>query len=459
VAYISDWMGRIGERRLIFVILLTGFALRLAAGLHYTHLVPLPVENQLVAASLAQHHGYADAFRPGSGPTAHTGPLAPLPLAAIYALFGAGTPLAQFVSMAITIACVLASIYVLNACFRELGIEAGARLAAVAFTALMPIQLYLESAELAAWEVGYATVALYGILLAALKLDRRESIPLMAWVGLAAAVAVLVLLSPAPGLGAAGILGLLLLRREGWPMRIFVAGLTLAIFVAITTPWMLRNERLLGARIRTRTSFAYSFAVGFHDKQLTDGLREANTSRVIEIAPHHRSGPGYARMKAAGGEVAYTRKLVAETKRWIVNHPLGAAKIALRNLWNYYCPPAWLWDRWSKTPVRPISKIRAFLFALIALAGLVNLFRLLALHQWRFLYPASIAVLPALPYILTYPLLRYRYPVSSLLIFLAAAGAGALWLRYRRRRQADNVPVVCDPNPRQSLAPFSAVLA
>jgi hypothetical protein len=361
--------------------------------------------------------------------------------------------------MSITIACVLASIYLLNACFRELGIGAGARLAAVAFTALMPIQLYLESAELAVWEVGYATVALYGILLVALKLDRRKSIPLMAWVGLAAAVALLVLLSPAPGLGAAGILGLLLLRREHWPMRIFVAGLTLTFFLVITTPWMLRNERLLGAPIRTRTSFAYSFAVGFHDKQLTERLREANTSRVIEIAPHHRGGPGYAKMKAAGGEVAYTRKLVAETKRWIVHHPLGATKIALRNLWNYYCPPAWLWDRWSKTPVRPISQIRAFLFALIALAGLVNLSRLLALRQWRFLYPASIAVLPALPYVVTYPLLRYRYPVSSLLIFLTAAGISALWLRYRSRRQAAAVAEVSDPNPRQSLAPFSAVLA
>jgi hypothetical protein len=39
--------------------------------------------------------------------------------------------------------------------------------------------------------------------------------------------------------------------------------------------------------------------------------------------------------------------------------------------------------------------------------------------------------LPALPYVITFPLLRYRYPTSSILIFLAFTGVGILAAKWR----------------------------
>jgi hypothetical protein len=40
-------------------------------------------------------------------------------------------------------------------------------------------------------------------------------------------------------------------------------------------------------------------------------------------------------------------------------------------------------------------------------------------RQWRYLYVLGAVVLPALPYVLAQPILRYRYVVAALLIYLA----------------------------------------
>ncbi len=56
------------------------------------------------------------------------------------------------------------------------------------------------------------------------------------------------------------------------------------------------------------------------------------------------------------------------------------------------------------------------IIAVLALAGLaVALVR----RQWIYLYLLPPVVLLPLPYILSQPLIRYRYVIASLLIFLA----------------------------------------
>jgi hypothetical protein len=274
------------------------------------------------------------------------------------------------------------------------------------------------------------------MLLVILKLDGAPSVKLHTLIGLAAATAFLELFSPASGLAAAGSLGLLLVRRTPWPMWLLIGAITLAFFLAMTTPWKLRNEKLLGASIRTRSSFGLSFAIGFHDGQLTaPSQREANMGRLQRIHPHHVGGPGYRLMREAGGEVAYNRKLVAETKHWIAQHPIGAARIALRNLWNYYCPPTWFWDRWFVTPPRTVSILRSIMVSMFSLLGLGSLAWLIWQRRWRFLYFVPPVALPVLPYVITFPLLRYRYPTSSILIFLAYTGIGILAAKWRMRSE------------------------
>ena len=433
---ITRVIDRLGERRLVVILLLIAALMRFGAAFHYLHLKPQRVENQMIAVALVQNQGYADAFRPDSGPTAHSGPLAPLVMAGVYKMFGVETPLAEAVLTLLGIGSVILTFYLLYRCFEQLGVARAPRLAALAFVCLVPIQLSLESTELGIWEVGYGTAAMSAILLAVLRLDARRSVGLPALCALAGATAVLEVFSPSTGLAAAGLLGLLLVRRTRWPIWFLIGGLTLAFFIAITTPWKLRNERVLGEPVRTRSSFGLSFAIGYYEGQLINpSPRGANVERLEALHPHYRPGPGYERMKAAGGEVAYNRQLVAETRRWIASHPSDALKIALRNLWNFYCPPAWFWDRWSDAQIRPVSIVRAILFDALSLAGLATLAWLLLRRRWLFLYLGVAILLPAIPYVMTFPLLRYRYPISSVLIFLAFAGAMMLAARRLSERQ------------------------
>jgi hypothetical protein len=44
----------------------------------------------------------------------------------------------------------------------------------------------------------------------------------------------------------------------------------------------------------------------------------------------------------------------------------------------------------------------------------------LAGRNWRYLYVAAALFLPMLPYILGEPVLRYRYPIGGVLVFLTA---------------------------------------
>ncbi len=62
-------------------VVFLGCALRLVWAMH-GHLSPTGGESDAIARALAEGRGFADAFGPGSGPTAHLMPLTPLPTAA-----------------------------------------------------------------------------------------------------------------------------------------------------------------------------------------------------------------------------------------------------------------------------------------------------------------------------------------------------------------------------------------
>jgi hypothetical protein len=303
--------------------------------------------------------------------------------------------------------------------------------------ALAPIQLQMESAELPFWEAGYATLVLAVMVYRIIKLDGAVSVKLFPLLAMGAAVALLEILNPAAGLSAAGALGLLLLRRTGWAYRLLVPVATLAFFLLATTPWQIRNQEVMGAPIRLRTSMGYSLAISYYDGAVNpSSLRDANVSRFNAIHPHSLSGPGLRKLKEAGGEVAYSRQLGDEAKRWIRDHPRKAAIIAIRNLKNFYFPPAWFWDRWSDAPIRAISVIRSWMLGTISMLAFGALLALLWKGQARFLYLAVVIAAASAPYVAAFPLLRYRYPISTMLMFLAVTGAAMLLRKAMAIRRA-----------------------
>ena len=202
------------------------------------------------------------------------------------------------------------------------------------------------------------------MLLSVVRLDQREAIGVRDLFGLSALAALMIALSPALAICVLVMLGALALRRLNWPDRAkAVALLGMAIFLT-TLPWALRNREVMGETVWTRSNFGLKFAIGTHVAAV-DPANPATVylARLAQVHPHD-SETGYRAFQAAGGELAYSRKL-GETWRWVAAHPVQAMQIWLRHL-----PPLWMWLH-SGLPdaTTPFRWIIVNIIAAIALCG------------------------------------------------------------------------------------------
>jgi len=72
------------------------------------------------------------------------------------------------------------------------------------------------------------------------------------------------------------------------------------------------------------------------------------------------------------------------------------------------------------------------MLALSSLIALASLVVLASRKKGPYLYLLAIVTLVAVPYVITSAMLRYRYPISSILIFLAVLGVNLAvrWCRW-----------------------------
>ena len=418
-------------RWLALALIALGIAYRLLWVMQGDRLEPHVAESQRVAVALVTQGEFADAFTPDSGPTAHLGPLSPVIPAIVYAVFGVETPAAEFMLSLIAILTVAAGFWIAYLIFGELGVPVIGRLAALAIVSLVPLWTGLEVAEFRAWEAGQATVLLALVILWCLRLDRRQERPgLRTLFAISAVIAFMAVLNPPSALGAAGVFSVLLLRRYSWWYVPIAGAVTLALFLAMSTPWMLRNKAVFGAAIWTRSSAPLSLAVSNHDGAVDPAdPHKAYKDRMRDI--HPTSPAGLAAMQAAGGEVAYAQKLSRETYAWMKAHPWEVLTMRVRNAFEYYFPPEWLWKRFG--PGGPATRERQWIVSVLSMAAFVTLALMLAHRRGRYLYVTAAVLLPVLPYAMGFPTLRYRYLVSSLLIFLALDGLSRLFEHLRSR--------------------------
>lgn len=397
------------------------FALAAAERVAWTlngHLQSLDTELRNAAISWAQTGGIADAFRPGSGPTAHVGALPPVIPGLVFRVFGVDSVTTAVVLTIMSALVVVATALVLSRVFARLGTPAPVRGAAILLICLVPLHIELESRSLRVYENGSAALALAVLLLAVVRLDQRKSIGARDMLGLSAFTALIVALSPTVGFCAIALLGLLALRRLAWSGRIGAGAMLAVVLVGTSLPWALRNQALLGEMVWTRSNFGLEFALGTHPAAV-DPVDPAATylARLAEIHPHGSDAP-YRAMRAAGGELPYAHRLGDETSHWVAAHPVQAATIWLRHLREFFFPPPWLWHHTALPDAT--MPVRIMVVDVIAALALVGLFGALARRQWLFLYLIPPVLLLPLPYLLTQPLVRYRYVIASLLIFLAA---------------------------------------
>lgn len=411
-------------------LLLAGVAARLLWMMLSDNLAPYATESHNMAVALATTGRYADAFGPGSGPTAHFAPTTPLISALAYWLFGV-TKTATVLLSVQAIAFVTLGFLVAYRAFGELGMARPARLVALAAVTLLPLQFSQEVREFRSFEAGIAALLIAWLLLEVLRLDRIGTLSNRALVLLGLGVGAIGMINPAAGLAAAGMVGVLFLRRVRWTRWPLAVAATLVVVAAVTVPWTLYNKHNLGVPIMTRSSLGLSLDRIYYDGELTKSRQDAYNDRHWAISPDGapEARAAYIRL----GDVEYNRRLEMRARAWMAAHPDVVRRMRLENLRDFYFPPAWFLNRFGAGS-RAVE-VRVALMWAASLFGLLTLAVMLWRRHWRYLYLLAAVTLPCLPYVMVYPLLRYRYLVSTLLVFLACDGAWRLWSWWRARRQ------------------------
>jgi hypothetical protein len=421
------------EPLIVISMLICGALARFVVGRGTNDLSHFPSESHNVAVSLATTGRFADPFGYPSGPTAHIGMLTPLPSALAYWLFGGDSPYAEIILYGWGAFLVCLSIWL---CWRlavVLGAPRAARLAAVAVVALAPLQFHMEVNENRNWEINLATVVLIWILL---KLAESDANPLTrrSLVLIGASTGFLFILNSAAGLGAilsaALFHGLRVPSRQWWiaPLFAVLVGGSLAGF------WAERNMRELGAPIFLRDNLGLELALSNYSGALHAAEpNAAYFARLKEISPMVMA-PG--ELDAKGGEVAYYHALGQQTRDWIAAHPWDFLNLSGRRFIEFFLPPRYLWSLFTDASVHLIG-LRQFVLSASALGGLVTLL-VMASRRRPYAYILVAVLACSLPYIVVQPTLRYRYPISTLLIFCALDGSFRLFTYLRARRDIPN---------------------
>jgi hypothetical protein len=408
------------EASIVMAILICGALARFVVGKGASDLSPAPGnEIHNVAVSLAVTGRFANPFGYPSGPTAHVGMLTPLPAAFIYWLFGGDSPYAEFILYCWAAFLVCLSIWL---CWRlavVLDAPRAARLAAVAVAALAPLQFRLEMTENKFAEVSLATVVLIWFLHKLAESDvkvlTRGSLVLIG-----ASTGFLFILSSASGLGA--ILSAALFHKLRVPPRQWWIAPVFMVLVAgsLAGFWAERNMRELGAPIFLRDNLGLELALSNHSGAVHPAdAHGAYLTRFKEIHPMWMAA---GELDAKGGEVAYYHTLGQQVRNWTVAHPWEFLHLCGRRLIEFFLPSRWFWSPMGVRVVPPLVNLRQLVVWAAALGGLATLF-VMAPRQRPYAYILVAVLGCSLIYILVQPVLRYRYMISTVLIFCALDGA------------------------------------
>ncbi len=430
-------MGETGTSKLVnrLVLALLGAAALLRLGWAYASASGTGGEARNVALAIASGRGIADAYAVGQGPTAHLSPISPGIAGITYRLLGIESVPAEVLLTLYTVALALLSYWLLFRTFGRLGSPLPARLAALAFLCVAPTYIGQESKDFKIWDGGLSAALL------ALFLDRLTAANAKSRIGtgdlalLAIILAVLFFVSPNLGLG--GYLAALILawRRLDWG-RFFGAGALAAVaLAAVLTPWVIRNDRVMGEPIVLRSNAGLELALANHPDALSGrDERQVFLDRIRAIHPLQGEA-AYARMVAAGGEVAYARALGDEAKAWMMAHPADAARLAVRHVRQIFWPDPWQFAAFRSGAAVGLRTLLAGLIGTIGLAGMLwRLWR----RDWDWLPVAAVVLVAALSYAPFQPINRYTYlfyaPLAYCAFDLLLAAARAAWERRGRRQ-------------------------
>lgn len=390
------------------------------------------------AIALAEQGVIADAYFPGQGPTAHLMPAMILVAGALFHLFGVDSAGAALALAGWAMAQMLCGFALLYCLFRKVEGDRRIAFAGLALLCLSPAYIAQEAADFRYWEGGLGVCLGTANLLLIVMLDGRERIgtPALLFGALLAGAAFFV--SPPVGVAVDACWAWLAFRRLS-PLRILgFAGMGAAGLALFLVPWTMRNQAVMGEPIFLRSNFGLEIAIANHPAAVSgENPRETLRARMAEIHPF--SGPQAAeRMKAAGGEVAYSRMLGEQTRAWIAANPWDFLRLTLRHYRQFYIPDMW---QEALTNWHAYTRPRILFIRTVGVLGLIGLCVGLIRRRRYYGYLALYIALVGLPYAIVQPIPRYSYLVWGLFCFLTVGlfADGARMVRARRaRRQSAN---------------------
>lgn len=410
----------IPESLIVALFILAGAVARLIWTSSGEHLKTLNNESHNIATSLALKGEFADAFYRGSGISAHIGMLTPIPSSLAYKIFGIDTASAEWALVLYATAVVSVTFWLCWKLARKIGTPLPARVCAIALLSLTPLQFGLETREGRAWEVNLAALGLIWVLNRIVAENESLETKYKEAALTGAASAFLFILSPPAGLAASIAMGLFEYLNFDSRRLFGRLGAFLLVLTVVSGFWAFRNFSEIGDPIPLRDNFGLELDIANYPGAVNPiNEKEQFLQRITDIHPVSL-GHGLAAMKISGGEARYYKKLGAEAKDWIIKNPINFAFLTSRHLRQFFFPPSWFWGTFGGGGQN--VAIRLLITWCLAATGLISLVYL-SISKANYLYVLSATIAASIPYAFVQPTLRYRYLISTILIFVAFDGA------------------------------------
>lgn len=402
--------GFIQERGWLFLIIMSGLALRVAAISLFSH---TPVSDELayqsMALNLIRGNGIVDWM--GNHAMFNVG-YALFVLAPIFALFDEDIFAARLLNALLGGLAIL----LCYAVAKEAGIGKIGRLLAAAMWALyLPASVnvvYLAKENL-------MIPLMLGVIWCALRLAKEPSYTASLGCGILFGLLALTgnaaLSLAAPVAFALGFTS----ARLGRKLLLSLAILISAVVVA--TPWMVRNTQVLGAPVLNTNG-------GFN---LYLGNNPAATGMFVSIADTPR-GQTWDELRKEG-EVLASDTLKGEAIAWIKDNPSTFITLALQKAALFWMPP-FHGSKDQASKVESAVRVMWTLQFIILLAGAIGgVFVTNLRGRPMAVFWIAIASYTAV-HMLFYVTFRYREPIMPLLCVLAAMTFQSFWDRWKYRR-------------------------
>lgn len=370
-------------------------------------------EAACIARSLHEGAGFAGPWTRaevpwdlGSGATAWLSPAYPALIALLMAICGGlvpGVAFALFFLQSIASAFTCIALVGLG---RAMGAQRAGVVAAWVF-AFWPAAVWYATGIV--WDTTFVALGIVLLLWAAFANSRA---PVRRWLAIGAGFGLLLLLNPAPmALVPAVLLPLWMQRESTRAFALRALAFAAAAFVVVL-PWMMRNQRELGA-FALRTNLGVELMVGNND----DAVGR------FHIAHHpSNSAAEFVRYREMG-EVRYCAWGMHEARTWIAEHPARFAGLCLRRLAFFWVGQSPLSDpRTDQQGTRAAHDVATWIkfvgFALVGLLGIIGTVRWARRDLAGRVILLACALFPV-AYCITHVLERYRFPIEPLLLLAA----------------------------------------